>query len=219
VNYTDRDRTLALAGVFQAAALVKQAAHTGSVDSQAQLQSLQSIFAIESVDVASVYGGEVGVSLGLKTLLSQLQGKRQRDMEISRYAIMLLHLERKLWRRPALMSEIRAGIARGAEQTMHFPLDHSTILASMADLYVRTVSTLQPKVHVLGEREHLTNTENTNRIRALLLAGIRSAVLWHQAQGSRLRLLLQPNRFIEHATHINRGIARQRVAAINSDGE
>ena len=43
---------------------------------------------------------------------------------------------------------------------------------------------------VRGEPLHLQNPENVNRIRALLLAAIRSAMLWRQCGGRRLHILL-----------------------------
>ena len=46
---------------------------------------------------------------------------------------------------------------------------------------------------VNGDPVHLNNSENANRIRALLLAGIRAATLWRQSGGGRLTLLLRRN--------------------------
>jgi high frequency lysogenization protein len=45
-------------------------------------------------------------------------------------------------------------------------------------------------VIVRGERSYLANLDNASRIRALLLAGIRAAVLWRQAGGNRWRLIV-----------------------------
>ena len=64
------------------------------------------------------------------------------------------------------------------------------ILAGLADIYSTTISTLSPRIMVRGEPLHLQNPENINRIRALLLAGIRSAMLWRQCGGRRLQILL-----------------------------
>jgi high frequency lysogenization protein len=75
----------------------------------------------------------------------------------------------------------------------HFPVTHSNTIARFADLYLRTLSTLTRRVMVSGSQVHLNNPENANRIRALLLAGIRATILWRQSGGSRLRLLLRRN--------------------------
>jgi high frequency lysogenization protein len=41
---------------------------------------------------------------------------------------------------------------------------------------------------VSGEQRHLSEQRNSDRIRALLLAGVRSALLWRQAGGVRWKL-------------------------------
>ena len=63
-------------------------------------------------------------------------------------------------------------------------------VAGLADVYARTISKLSPRVMVKGDPQHLSQAEVANAVRALLLAGIRSGVLWHQCGGGRLRLLL-----------------------------
>ncbi len=50
-----------------------------------------------------------------------------------------------------------------------------------------------------GEPALLKNAEVANRIRALLLAGIRAAVLWRQVGGSRLKLLFGRKRIVQGA--------------------
>ena len=52
---------------------------------------------------------------------------------------------------------------------------------------------------VNGSQVHLNNPENANRIRALLLAGIRAAILWRQSGGSRWKLLVQRNALLREA--------------------
>ena len=64
------------------------------------------------------------------------------------------------------------------------------ILSRLSRLYEETAGTVQPRIQVQGQQKHLANTMNTSRIRALLLAAIRSAVLWHQLDGRRSEWLL-----------------------------
>ena len=52
---------------------------------------------------------------------------------------------------------------------------------------------------VRGEPEYLSQAGNANRIRALLLSGIRAAVLWRQLGGNRLRLLFSRSRIVRCA--------------------
>ena len=80
---------------------------------------------------------------------------------------------------------------RDRQNLAHFPLNHSNTVARFADLYLKNISTLSPRIMVNGDPVHLNNSENANRIRALLLAGIRAATLWRQSGGGRLTLLLR----------------------------
>ena len=70
------------------------------------------------------------------------------------------------------------------------------MLARLADTYASTVSQLQPRIMVQGEPDYLNTPANANRIRALLLAGMRSAVLWRQLGGHRLKLLWTRKRIV-----------------------
>jgi high frequency lysogenization protein len=55
---------------------------------------------------------------------------------------------------------------------------------------------------VNGEHNHLSNPDNANKIRALLLAAIRSAVLWDQCGGSRWQIMFNRKAFIAEAETI-----------------
>jgi high frequency lysogenization protein len=52
---------------------------------------------------------------------------------------------------------------------------------------------------VRGEPNYLQNPDNQNRIRALLLAGIRAAWLWRQMGGNRWRILFGRQQFLDAA--------------------
>jgi high frequency lysogenization protein len=71
------------------------------------------------------------------------------------------------------------------------------IIAALAELYKDTVSSLQPRIMVKGEESVLRNTDSKNMIRALLLAGMRAAVLWRQRGGNRIRLIFQRKQFLD----------------------
>jgi high frequency lysogenization protein len=58
---------------------------------------------------------------------------------------------------------------------------------------------------VSGDNQYLGDPGNANRIRALLLSGIRSAVLWRQLGGSRWQLLFQRKKLCEQARAILSG--------------
>jgi high frequency lysogenization protein len=188
--YTDQDRLIALAGIYQAALCVKQVARQGNVDTDAMEPCVYSLFQTDAASVPEIFGKPGSLSAGVSELQGQLTGRRARELELTRYVIALLKLERVLSDRAQMVATISAGIAEARTKLDHFPMLHPNLLAHLADVYSRTVSRLQPRVMVQGDPRYLQIPDNQNRIRALLLAGIRAAWLWRQVGGSRWKILL-----------------------------
>lgn len=198
-----RDKTLALAGVFQATALVKNIADNGLTDKHDFEICIRSIFETDPDNVEAVYGQVEYLRTGLTTLIEQLGEKStQRDIDIARYVISLLHLQRKLSRNKTILDAVANGIERARRQTEHFHITHENVIANLADIYSETISQIPPKIMVSGESQYLSNPDQANKIRALLLAGMRSAVLWAQLGGSRWQILLRRRRFSQEADRI-----------------
>ena len=187
---SERERCIALAGLFQATELASQVARRGIADTAAMEASIHSLFQVDVDSVEEVYAGLPGVTFGLKVISAQLADGKNRNIDVTRYVISLLHLERKLAKRPAMLDQIGEGIKTTAGRLDHFHLLHPNILAGLAEIYSSTISQLRPRIMVQGDPLHLQNQENINRVRALLLSGIRSAMLWRQCGGGRLQILL-----------------------------
>ena len=198
-----RDKTLALAGIFQATALVKNIAVNGSVDKHDFEICIRSIFETDPENVEAVYGQVEYLRTGLTTLIDQLGEKStQRDIDIARYVISLLHLQRKLSKNKIMLNALASGIERARRQSEHFHITHENVIANLADIYSETISQIPPKIMVSGESQFLSNPDQANKIRALLLAGMRSAVLWGQLRGSRWQILLRRRAFSQEAERI-----------------
>jgi high frequency lysogenization protein len=183
------NQTIALAGVAQAAALVQQLATRGTCDQEALNASIGSVLKIDSGSVLDVYGGLNGLKLGLKQLQSQMTGYRVDNPEQARYAATLVFLENQLSSRKDLLDTIRGGIEKAQAQSEHFGVLHENVLANLGEVYHSTVSTLQPRIMVNGEQVYLSRPDTVNKIRALLLAGIRSVILWKQCGGARWKFI------------------------------
>ncbi len=193
------NQTIALAGLAQAVHLVQRIAKTGSAESDDVETSLSSVLKINADDVVDVYGGLERLKTGFKRLDNQLGGPEGIDPELARYAASLIFLENKLQRQREMMDRIRSGVERATAQAAHFGILHENVIANLADVYQETISHLHPRVMVMGEPAHLTNPANANKIRALLLAGVRSAVLWRQCGGSRWKLLFYRGKLQQEA--------------------
>ena len=198
MNSAIRDQTIALAGMYQAVRLVQQTAQGERRDADATRACIQSILNTDPESAIDVYGDSRALMPGLEVTTGQLgNDSAQRDMVLTGYVITLIHLERKLSRNTDLMKALATGIDRIKGQIKSVDEVEPDIIAALAAVYRDTISTLQPRIMVKGEESVLRNSDSKNMIRALLLAGMRAAVLWKQRGGNRMRLILQRKQILD----------------------
>lgn len=209
INHTEENRIIALAGAFQAISAVKQLAHTGNCDEEIIETSLHSIFQTHPDNVSDVFNGYHNVRHGIETFIKQFgNDNSQRDIEITRYAINLLALEKRLNKNQALQTHLIKGIDQAKEQSKFFSPTHENVIANLAGLYRETISNLGPKVMVSGKDGHLNQKRNADRVRMLLLAGIRAFVLWRHCGGSRLQFIIGRKRLLQAASNVLNALPR-----------
>ncbi len=202
-EYTQQDRTLALIGIYQASQLIYDLATTGKADETAYHTCIQSLFCTNPSNTLEVYGGDItNIQVGVKTLLRQMtseQAMEARNVEVTRYALSLIILQKKLLEQGEPLQKISKILEMAEGQQAHFGEEHDNVIASIARAYSENVSPVRPKVMVNGQHGHLQNPRIANKIRALLLAGIRSALLWSQVGGSRWGLIWSRKKYLHGA--------------------
>ncbi len=192
--------TIALAGIVQAVSLVKELAQTGKLDEAAYEASIYSIFQTNPEDILSVYGGVQGVKYGLERLVTLFEPTTTPIQ--TRYMLSLIHLQKKIWNNSKMVDTLSQRINQAKKQVSYFSLLHPTVIANLADIYLSTISTLKFRIIIWGSQRTLSAAENMEKIRALLLAGTRSAVLWRQMGGSRFQLIFSRAKIRAMATKI-----------------
>lgn len=195
-----KDKNLALAGVFQATELVRQAASHGTWSGYAATSSLHSLFVLEADSTPDIYGGTDRMRLGVETMLAVLQGE-QRYTDVLRYSVGLLQIEKKFRRSARLQGEVGRRLfeisGQGAELDQHEREDLQA--HEISELYSETISRLSPRIVVSGKPQYLKNQRTVDWVRTLLLAGLRSAMLWHQLGGGRFELMFGRKNIIRDA--------------------
>ena len=202
---TPENRTLALAGVFQSVHLCKNLATSGECDEDDLAATLRSILTINTGRVVDAYGGSTrGVRRGLRVLKSQLDGNAEsRDLDIARYSLALIQLGTNILGDEATVEQLRIGISRA--QSLEFEVTDPTMISNLASLYRSSISHLSPRIMVSGDPEHLNDNTVASTIRAALLGGLRSVVLWRQCGGTRPSLLLQRARYLRESERLLNG--------------
>ena len=211
-------QNIALAAVAQCAVLVNNLAAHGRSPNLELAACINPLLVTNPASTADVYPSVSGLSLGLKTLQDIFSNDRMREnADLIRYTLGMLALRNKLTRNRAMQNHIRQTLpqispvedlesvdTKGEEvdQDRRYQQDHT--YEQLANLYQDTISTLSYRIQVQGKAEHLKNELIANKIRALLLAGIRSAVLWYQLGGRRWRLVVYRKRIQQTAGNIRR---------------
>ncbi len=200
-------QTLALAGVTQAARIVDQVSRTGTYPAEFLESSIHSLFTFDAQDVADVYGGIAGVKLGLINLSAMLaQRQEAENRDVVRYVFNLLYLEQKFAASPEMMAVVHSRLEHASFRAEHFAGHVSSVCHSISGIYQDTLSKLRYRIKVTGSAQHLQDENNADIIRALLLAGIRSAFLWRQLGGRRWKLLFQRKQLLRTSQELSRNL-------------
>lgn len=190
-------QVLALAGVCQCARLAQELARRGHAQPEPLRCALSSILILNQINVDTALGGVEGVFAGLPDL-----GRRQPDpaaVERLRYVIALIDLQRRLRREQETAGELRSRLVSLQESPIAEDPGSPQTIKAFADIYAATVSGLTPKIMVRGEQQHLKNENTISKVRAVLLAGVRSAYLFHDHGGRKWHLFLRSKKLAASA--------------------
>jgi len=202
-----KDQTITFAAICQVAFQVQQVSRTGHITDEEFSILLNSIIETSPKNTLAVYGGELdNIKKGLELLISHLGSdtdstgsSKQKDPEFTRYIISLINLERRLAKQPKQLNTLGERINATERQLEHYALTSDTLTASFASIYSDIISPLGHKIQVTGEPSILKQSVNQYKIRALLLAGIRAAVLWRQVGGKRRHILFSRKKIVDTA--------------------
>lgn len=189
-------RVLALAGLLQALKQVRQIAETGQADNAVATTALDSVFRIDAASPEGVFGGAEALRPGMRLLLDYFRNEA-RDELLPRLALAVVQLERRFVRDRAMVQRVHDGIVGLSPSARELGSLHPEIISALGGLYADTVSHLRPRVLVQGNPHYLGQAEVVAEIRAVLLAALRSAVLWRQLGGSLWDFLLRRRAMID----------------------
>mgnify|MGYP006424405185 CR=1 FL=1 len=208
MNQNLHEQTLALAGLFQSVSLVHQTASRGHCLQDPLETTIRSLFQTDPERPLDVYGDLYGLREGLKVLSRAFANQAgANEARMLRYALSLIQLENKLRKEPAMLETLGKRIEQAQNAVEHFGYTHPNVTRNLAGIYQDTISTFRVKINVNGHRQFLEIEENAARIRACLLAGIRSAMLWRQLGGRRWQLIFRRGRIAETADNMLRDLA------------
>ena len=200
MDQQQQQKAMAFAGILNALSLVQKVARTGELDKEAATACLNSIIVTEPDNIQDIYPEKSVLENGYKLTFQQLDDSGNKDIEITRYLVAILSLERKLMK-SGNMSEMANRIGQLDRQLVHFDITDEQMIKNLASIYVDLISNLGPRIMVVGKPDIINQTITQERVRAFLLAAIRSAVLWRQLGGKRRELVFRRKKLVEAAKY------------------
>lgn len=206
------EQVMALAGLFQACAMVEKLAKNGVCPQAPYRASVESLFIQHPKNTLEVYGSLQGLLLGFEALSELLHDHKSTKLnDCLKYSLGVLHLQKKLAKQKDMLNIIGNRVTQAAAQAKHFESVHENVIGNIADIYSDTISTFRFRIQVNGDANLLQQKRVANQIRALLLSAIRSATLWRQLGGNRLHLIMSRRRLLESAERLKQQALKESL--------
>jgi len=181
----------ALAGIAQAASSVQRAATGKTLDDAATMALYRALLEQDATSVQALAAlGDF--SLGLKAAQGMLHKPNPEQIQTLRYTRAILDATARLRRQTVAVSRLSNAIS--ALEPKSVTDSYDIPWSALAEIYVDTLGSLNQRVQVRGQASLLKREDVANKIRALLLTGVRFAWLWHQLGGRRWHLLVNRRR-------------------------
>lgn len=181
-----RSQTIALSAMCQSALMIQHVSKGTILDKDSLMCLFNGVIATDPQSVFDVYSSIETLADGAKLVQHQLSGNAtKKDVEVTRYLAGIMSISKKLLKNPSALGGLKEKLDEVQRRLTHFELDDPSIIQNFADCYSEIISPLGQKIQVIGNPALLKQTSVQHKVRALLLSGVRAAVLWRQMGGKR----------------------------------
>ncbi len=193
-----KNETISLGAIYQACSEIKKIAWQGEINNNIIEPLINSVYQTTSEDIEDVFISIKRLNSGLDFLRRQLVGDAfSRDGEVSRYFEAIGILVKNMNKKDEVLNKLRTELTKQSMPINEDNLDQHALFLS--ELYLSTISKVEPRIIVNGDNKYLTDKNNAAMIRSLLLCAIRSYILWQQSGGSKFRIFLFKKKIAELA--------------------
>ena len=193
-----KNEVISLGAIYQASSEIKKIAWQGRINNKFIEPLIYSVYQTTSNEIEDIYINLKRLNTGLDFLRKQFVGDVfSRDAEVDRYFEAINVLVKNMNKNSEIFSNLRDELSSHKENVTEDNLhEHAEFLSN---LYLKTISKINPRIIVNGDNIHLTDNKNASMIRALLLSAIRSFILWQQSGGTKFRIFLFKKKMAEIA--------------------
>ena len=196
-----KNETISLGAIYQACNEIKKIAWQGEINNNIIEPLINSVYQTTSEEIEDVFISIKRLNSGLDFLRRQLVGDAfSRDGEVSRYFEAIGILVKNMNKKDEVLNKLRTELTKQSMPINEDNLDQHALFLS--ELYLSTISKVEPRIIVNGDNKYLTDKNNAAMIRSLLLCAIRSYILWQQSGGSKFRIFIFKKRIAELAVKL-----------------
>ena len=196
-----KNETISLGAIYQACNEIKKIAWQGEINNNIIEPLINSVYQTTSEEIEDVFISIKRLNSGLDFLRRQLVGDAfSRDGEVSRYFEAIGILVKNMNKKDDVLNKLRMELTKQSMPISEDNLDQHALFLS--ELYLSTISTVEPRIIVNGDNKYLTDKKNAAMIRSLLLCAIRSYILWQQSGGSKFRIFIFKKKIAELAVKL-----------------
>ena len=193
-----KNETISLGAIYQACNEIKKIAWQGEINNNIIEPLINSVYQTTSEEIEDVFISIKRLNSGLDFLRRQLVGDAfSKDGEVSRYFEAIGILVKNMNKKDEVLNKLRTELTKQSLPINEDNLDQHALFLS--ELYLSTISTVEPRIIVNGDNKYLTDKKNAAMIRSLLLCAIRSYILWQQSGGSKFRIFIFKKKIAELA--------------------
>ena len=196
-----KNETISLGAIYQACNEIKKIAWQGEINNKIIEPLINSVYQTTSEEIEDVFISIKRLNSGLDFLRRQLVGDAfSRDGEVSRYFEAIGILVKNINKKDEVINKLRTELTKQSMPINEGNLDQHALFLS--ELYLSTISKVEPRIIVNGDNKYLTDKKNAAMIRSLLLCAIRSYILWQQSGGSKFRIFIFKKKIAELAVKL-----------------
>ena len=196
-----KNETISLGAIYQACNEIKKIAWQGEINNNIIEPLINSVYQTTSEEIEDIFISIKRLNSGLDFLRRQLVGDAfSRDGEVSRYFEAIGILVKNMNKKDEVLNKLRTELTKQSLPINEDNLDQHALFLS--ELYLSTISTVEPRIIVNGDNKYLTDKKNAAMIRSLLLCAIRSYILWQQSGGSKFRIFIFKKKIAELAVKL-----------------
>lgn len=196
------ERIIAMSAQFQSALIVHTLALGKQVSTPELSCVLQALYIFNAETASELYPLAL-LRPGLEAVEEFLSRKWPKSkMPIFRYAFSFGTVAKLILKDAARSQSIRDHLKKNQYQLQHFEVTHPNVMGNLSDLYLKTISTLPKKIFLVGHKDILSQTAVMQKIRAILLAGIRAGVQWRLQGGRGWHCVVHRTKMLQRVRHL-----------------